>query len=216
MKVAPSILAADFSRLAEEIRQVEKAGADLIHLDIMDGVFVPNLTFGPVIVEAIKKIADRELDAHLMIINPEKYLDRYLNAGCDWISIHFESTDQTDQCLQRIRAAGKKAGLAISPPTPFVYVESYLPRLDYLLIMSVNPGFYGQAFLAETLPKIAEARTAITRQRLPCLIQVDGGIYGHNARAVRDAGADIVVAGAGIFKNPDYQRAIAELRCSKD
>lgn len=215
MKVAPSILACDFTRLSEEIRRVEEAGADLIHLDIMDGMFVPNLTFGPVIVEAVRKLAGRELDCHLMIINPEKYLDRYIEAGGDWISIHFESTDQTEACLKRIRDAGKKAGLAISPATPFVYVESYLPLLDYLVVMSVNPGFYGQKFLVETLPKIAEARAAVARHNPKCLIQVDGGIYGHNAQTVCDAGCDIVVAGAGIFKTKDYRRAIENLRCSK-
>lgn len=215
MKVAPSILACDFTRFPDEIRQVEEAGADLIHLDVMDGVFVPNLTFGPMIVDAVRRTARRELDCHLMIVDPQKHLDQYIKAGCDWISIHFESTDQTEACLERIRAAGKKAGLAISPATPFVYVQSYLPRLDYLVIMSVNPGFYGQQFIPETLPKIREARAAVDRENKKCLIQVDGGIYGRNAGAVRDAGADIVVAGAGIFKTKDYRRAIEDLRCSK-
>lgn len=216
MKVAPSILAGDFSQFQKEIRRVEKAGADLIHLDVMDGVFVPNLTFGPMIVEAVRKVATLELDVHLMIVNPEKYLNQFLDKGADWLSFHFEATARTPDCIRLIKKRGKKAGLALSPPTPFVYVEPYLEKLDYLLVMSVNPGFYGQKFKPAALKKIKAAKDAVVRNKYKCLIQVDGGIYPDNVRPIRDAGADIVVAGAGIFKTSNYRKAITELRCLKD
>ena len=216
MKVAPSILAGDFSQFQKEIRRVEHAGADLIHLDVMDGVFVPNLTFGPMIVEAVRKIATIELDAHLMIVNPEKYIDQFLDQGADWLSFHFEATARIPECIRKIKKHGKKAGLAISPATPFVYAERYLEKLDYFLVMSVNPGFYGQKFIPAVLEKIKAAKDAVVRHKLKCRIQVDGGIYPDNVRPIRDAGADIVVAGAGIFKTDNYRKAITELRCLKD
>lgn len=216
MKVAPSILAGDFSRFQKEIGRVEQSGADLLHLDVMDGVFVPNLTFGPLIVEAIAKVATIELDCHLMIVNPEKYIVRFLDAGADWLSFHFEATSRIPECIRLIRKRGRKAGLAISPATPFVYAERYLEKLDYFLVMSVNPGFYGQKFIPKTLEKIKAAKDYVVRRRLKCRIQVDGGIYPENVRPVRDAGADIVVAGAGIFKARNYRQAITGLRCLKD
>jgi ribulose-phosphate 3-epimerase len=215
VKVAPSIIAGDFSHYQQEILKIENAGADLIHLDIMDGVFVPNLTFGPMIVEAIAKVATLELDAHLMIVNPEQYLESFIAAGADWISFHCEATDRTPDCIKFIKKSKKKAGLALSPETPFDRVEPYLERLDYLLVMSVKPGFYGQKFMPEALKKIAAAKAAVVRHRYPCLIQVDGGIYVENVRPVRDAGADIVVAGAGIFKTSNYRKAITGLKCLK-
>lgn len=216
MKVAPSILAADFSRYQKEIGRVEKAGADLLHLDVMDGVFVPNLTFGPFIVAAMRKVATIELDCHLMIVNPEKYIGQFLDQGADWLSFHFEATSRIPECIRMIKKRGKKAGLAVSPATPFVYAERYLEKLDYFLVMSVNPGFYGQKFIPKTLEKIRAAKDYVVQRRLKCLIQVDGGIYPANVRPVRDAGADIVVAGAGIFKTRNYRQAITGLRCLTD
>lgn len=215
MKVAPSIIAARFAEFQREITAVEKAGADLLHLDVMDGVFVRNITFGPMVVEAINKVSTVELDAHLMIVNPENYLKQFIDAGLNWVSFHCEATDQTDECIAYIQERKVMAGLAINPPTRFDRIKNYVEKLDYLLIMTVNPGFYGQRFITDVLKKIEEAKDWITKQKLPCLIEVDGGINSVNASQVCQAGADIVVAGAGIFKAGDYKKAIEELRCSK-
>ena len=215
MKVAPSIIAAQFNEFQKEIATVEKAGADLLHLDVMDGVFVRNITFGPMIVEAIDRISTIELDAHLMIIKPENYLKQFIDAGLNWVSFHCEATDQTDECIAYIQERKVRAGLAINPPTPFDQIKRYVEKLDYLLIMTVNPGFYGQKFISDVLKKIEEAKDWITKHRLRCLIEVDGGINSVNASQVCQAGADIIVAGAGIFKAGDYKKAIEELRCSK-
>lgn len=215
MIVAPSIIAADFSQLQKEIKKVEKAGADLLHLDVMDGVFVPNLTFGPMMVEAINKMTDLELDVHLMIAKPEKYLGVFIDAGADWISFHAEASNKTDKCIRFIRNHKKKVGLAISPGTPLRKLTKYLAKIDFILIMTVNPGFYGQKFMPEILKKISEAKSWLVRHHLPCSIQVDGGISHKNAEDVARAGADIVVAGASIFKSRDYKRAVHDLRCSK-
>jgi ribulose-phosphate 3-epimerase len=215
VKVAPSIIAAKFSEFQREIAAVEGAGADLLHLDVMDGVFVPNITFGPMVVEAIKEISTVELDAHLMITKPEKYLTQFIDAGLDWVSFHLEATEKAEECIKYIQERGVKAGLAINPPTPLVEVKEYIERLEYLLIMTVNPGFYGQKFIDDVLRKIEEARDWITKRNLCCLIQVDGGINAANVLRVCQAGADIVVAGAGIFKTDDYAKAIEELRCSR-
>lgn len=215
MIVAPSVIAAHFTQFQKEIKEVEKAGVDLLHLDIMDGVFVPNITFGPMIVEAINAITEIELDAHLMIIEPEKYLKAFIDAGADWISFHAEATDKVAQCITVIKEYNKKVGLAISPPTPFHSVTRYIKNLDFLLIMSVNPGFYGQKFMPENLKKVQEAKNWIVKNNLNCLIQVDGGINNKNTCEVKRAGADIVVAGAAVFKSKDYKIAIKNLRCSK-
>jgi ribulose-phosphate 3-epimerase len=216
VRVAPSIIAADFSQFQKELKNVEEAGADLLHLDIMDGVFVPNITFGPLIVEAINTITDVELDAHLMIVHPEKYIERFIDAGADWISLHVEAADNVEQCISLIKNHNKKAGIVVSPETPFMSLSPYCEKLDFLLIMSVHPGFYGQKFIPEMLHKIKEAKDYIVKHRLRCLLQVDGGIHSGNAHDVAQAGADIVVAGAGVFKSKNYKKAIEELQCLKD
>lgn len=216
MKVAPSIIAAKFTNFQNEIRNVEKAGADLLHLDVMDGVFVPNITFGPMVVEAINEVTQLELDAHLMIVKPENYLKQFIDAGLDWVSFHCEATEKTGECIRYIKDRKVKAGLAVNPGTEFRTVQAYVERLDYLLIMTVNPGFYGQKFIAEVLSKVEEAKNWITEHGLSCLIEVDGGINEGNAGRICNAGADIIVAGAGIFKAPDYAKAVEGLRCLKD
>ncbi len=215
MKVAPSIIAADFSQLSKELKKIEAGKADLLHLDVMDGVFVPNMTFGPMIVEAIDALTNLELDTHLMIMNPEKYLKQFIDAGSNWISLHAEATEQIDGCLAFVKERDIKVGLAISPPTPFDDVKKYIEELDYFLIMSVHPGFYGQKFMHESLRKIEETKNWIVKHKLNCMIQVDGGINRENVTLVKQAGADIVVAGAAVFKSSDYKRVIEDLRCSK-
>jgi ribulose-phosphate 3-epimerase len=215
VRVAPSIIAADFSQFQKELKKIERAGVDLLHLDIMDGVFVPNITFGPMVVEAIDSITDIELDAHLMIVHPEKYLERFIEAGTDWISFHAEAVDDVDTCIMFIKNHNKKAGLVVSPETPFLSVAHHLDKLDFFLIMSVHPGFYGQKFIPEMLYKIEEAKSYIIKHRLQCLIQVDGGINSTNVKDIARAGADIVVAGAGVFKSKNYKKAIKELQCLK-
>jgi ribulose-phosphate 3-epimerase len=215
VKIAPSIIAADFTEYQTAIKAVERAGADLLHLDIMDGVFVPNLTFGPMIVKAIDSITDLELDAHLMIVNPDQYIERFLEAGADWISFHCEATEKTIDCIEQIQGQHKKAGLAINPATPFSRIVKYMERLDYLLIMTVEPGFYGQKLLTHVLDKIKQAKHYIAQHGLACILEVDGGINFDNVGSIKDAGADIIVAGAGIFKQDDFTQAIKKLRCSK-
>jgi len=181
----------------------------------MDGVFVPNLTFGPMVVDAINTVTELELDTHLMIINPEKYLKQFIDAGADWISFHCEATKQTDSCLEYIKGRNTKTGLAINPTTPFARIIQYVEKLDYLLIMTVNPGFYGQKFMSDVLAKVKEAKDYINKHKLSCLLEVDGGINYANACLINQAGADIIVAGAGVFKEENYSEAIERLRCSK-
>lgn len=215
MKIAPSIIAADFTKLSREIRAVERAGGDMLHLDIMDGVFVPNITFGPMIVQAIKNISSLELDAHLMIIRPEKYFSRFIANGVKWLSFHIETVSSAKASIRFIKKNNCRAGLAVNPETPLKSVFPYLEELNFLLIMTVHPGFYGQTFISAVLKKIKKAREIIEKNNLQCLIQVDGGINGKNARVVAQAGADILVAGAAIFKASNYKKAIRQLRCSR-
>jgi ribulose-phosphate 3-epimerase len=216
VKVAPSIIAADFTKLQREIRAVERARPQYLHLDVMDGVFVPNITFGPMIVDAIDRMTTLKLDVHLMIVKPERYIKQFIEAGADLVSFHLEATRKPRHCIRSIRSSGKKAGLAISPDTPFEPVIPYLPNLDFILIMSVHPGFYGQKFITPVSKKIEQARAYLKRHRWQCLIEVDGGIYAENACRLKSAGADIIVSGAGVFKTGNYTRAVARLQCSTD
>uniref|UniRef100_A0A7C3DIC2 Ribulose-phosphate 3-epimerase n=1 Tax=Meiothermus ruber TaxID=277 RepID=A0A7C3DIC2_MEIRU len=199
--VAPSILTADFARLGEQIREAEAAGVDWIHLDVMDGRFVPNLTFGPLVVEAIRKVTKLPLDVHLMIVEPERYLADFVRAGADWITVHFEATPHAHRAVQQVKELGKKAGLAINPGTPLEALLPLLPELDLALLMSVNPGFGGQKYIAASTERIR--RLSSLRQHInpACLVQVDGGIKPENVAEVFRAGADVVVVGSALFNN---------------
>ena len=212
IKIAPSILSADFSRLKEEIHAVEAAGADWLHVDVMDGHFVPNITIGPVVVEWVRKVANIPLDVHLMITDPDKYAPEFIKAGADWVSIHPETCADPNSSLKKIRALGAKASVAVNPDVPLARVESCFADADMVLMMSVFPGFGGQAFIPEVLPKIAALRSLIDERKLALLIEVDGGIKTDNIDLVVRAGAEVIVSGSGIFKSPDYAATIRAMR----
>jgi ribulose-phosphate 3-epimerase len=209
--VAPSILACDFARLGEEVADVTRAGADWIHCDVMDGHFVDNISFGSAFVEAAARNTDLPLDVHLMITNPDRYLDRYLPVSAS-VDIHLEADADVPETLRRIRAAGKKAGLAINPHTPIGSVEPYLGKFDILLIMTVEPGFGGQPFMEDMLPKIRAAAEMRDKRVLDFRITVDGGINAETGRRCREAGADVMVAGTSVFRAKDRAAEIAALR----
>lgn len=210
--IAPSILSADFGRLAEEIRAVEEAGADLLHVDVMDGRFVPNITIGPPVVAAIRKCSSLPLDVHLMIVEPEKYLDAFADAGADVLTVHAEATPHLQRAVARIRELGKKAGVSLNPSTSLSSVEWVLTDVDMVLLMTVNPGFGGQAYLPAMTGKIELLRAQLSRARLSVDIEVDGGIKADNVGEVVRAGANVIVSGSGIFGTPDYGKTIAEMR----
>jgi len=213
IKVAPSILSADFSRLGEEIKAVEAAGADIIHVDVMDGHFVPNITIGPLIVEAARKATKLPLDVHLMITNPELYIGDFAKAGADYITVHAETAFHLHRLIQTIREhKGVKAAVALNPATPLTALDHILADLDMVLIMSVNPGFGGQAFIPSALQKIAALRKRIDEQGLKTEIEVDGGVKPANAAEIAKAGADILVAGSAVFGTKDYATAIRGIR----
>ncbi len=211
--IAPSILSADFSRLGEEINMVEKAGADWIHIDVMDGHFVPNITIGPLIVEAAKRVTGLPLDVHLMIENPDQYLDEFLNAGSDYLTVHAEACTHLQRTLSYIRQKGGKAGVSLNPATPLSCLDHVLPDLDLILLMSVNPGFGGQSFIPQTIDKIRDLRKIIdARQGQEIILMVDGGVKVDNIGKISAAGTDSFVAGSAIFGSDDYAETIAKMR----
>jgi len=210
IKIAPSILSADFSRLGDEIRRLERAGADWIHVDVMDGNFVPNITIGPVVVRQARKCSSIPFDVHLMILNPEKYLEAFAEAGSDIITLHIEATDDVRPALRKIRSLGKRAGLTLNPDTAFERVEPHMGDIDLLLIMSVYPGFAGQDFIPEVLSKIREARDYVDANRLDVEIEVDGGINSKTGRMAVEAGATVLAAGSALFNCSDLRKEIAD------
>jgi len=210
--IAPSILSADFGRLAEEIRSVDKAGADLIHIDVMDGHFVPNLTIGPGVVKALRPHTRLLFDVHLMIDNPECFIDAFAEAGSDIITVHAEATVHLHRLIQRIKEHELKAGVSINPATPVSVLENILADVDLVLVMTVNPGFGGQRLIPGALAKVADLRALINRRQLPVLLEVDGGINADTIEAADEAGANIFVAGSAVFSTDDYAGIINRLK----
>jgi len=210
--VAPSILSADFSKLGEEIKAVEYAGADWIHIDVMDGHFVPNITIGPVVISDIRKISDIFFDVHLMIENPDKYIEKFAKAGADLITIHAETCDDILSTINKVKTLGAKVGISINPETSLDVIKEIIQNVDLVLIMSVHPGFGGQSFIEEVLPKIKEARDIINKVDKEIYLEVDGGVNGNTAKTVTDCGANVLVAGNFIFTSESYKDAIQSLK----
>jgi len=210
--IAPSILSADFGRLAEEIKRAEQAGADMIHIDVMDGCFVPNITIGPLIVEAVKKATMLPLDVHLMIIQPEKYIEDFVKAGADILTVHVEACPHLHRTVWQIKESGIRAGVSLNPATSLSSIEEIIYDIDLILIMSVNPGFGGQKFIPSTLDKINRAKKMILSNKLQTVIEVDGGVKLENAKKIVQAGADILVMGSAFFEQKDYKIFMKQLR----
>lgn len=212
VKIAPSILSADFLKLADEVKAAEAAGVDMLHIDVMDGHFVPNITIGPFIVEAIKKATTLPLDVHLMIEEPDRYLKDFIHAGADYITVHAEAALHLHRTIQWIKDTGIKAGVSLNPSTPVWSLEHILSDTDMVLLMSVNPGFGGQEFIPQVFDKIRQLKVLIKERGLETLIEVDGGIKCGNAKKVADAGADILVMGSAFFHSKDYKTLVKNLR----
>lgn len=213
IKIAPSVLSADFARMGEEIKSVEQAGADIIHLDVMDGVFVPNITFGIKMVADVRKITSLPLDCHLMIVHPEKYVKDFAKAGADYITVHYEACGENlKDTLLLIKENNVKCGLVINPDTPVEKVENLIPLCDMVLVMSVFPGFGGQKFIADVLDKCRAIRKIIDENNLDCLLEIDGGINADTAKSAREAGCDVLVAGSAVFGASDRVAAISSVR----
>lgn len=212
VKIAPSILSANFSKLGEEIIAVEKGGADYIHIDVMDGHFVPNITIGPLIVEAIRPITKLPLDVHLMIENPDQYIEAFAKAGADYITVHVEACRHLHRTIQSIKAQGVKAGVVLNPATPIESIQHIIADVEMVLLMSVNPGFGGQKFIPEVLPKIRKVRELAEQKGLNLEIEIDGGVNQETAKLCIEAGADVLVAGSAIYNTEDYAKSISLIR----
>jgi len=209
--LAPSILSADFGHLADDVARAERGGAALLHLDVMDGHFVPNLTIGPVVVKAVRRATRLPLDVHLMIENADRYLDAFADAGANWISLHVEALPHLERAVAHLRGRGVKAGAALNPSTPLSSLEEILPELDYVLVMSVNPGFGGQSFLPGSLDKVRRLRETLRQRGLSAKIEVDGGVDEDNVKSLVDAGADVLVAGTAVFGRGDPESSARRL-----
>ncbi|MCL4558190.1 MAG: ribulose-phosphate 3-epimerase [Deltaproteobacteria bacterium] len=215
IRIAPSLLASDFSRLAEEIKAVEMAGADMLHIDVMDGRFVPNITIGQPVVSSIRKTTKLPLDVHLMIVDPMDHIDSFIDAGADIVTVHLEACNHLHRAMATIKSAGRGAGVSLNPATPVVMLKDILEELSLVLIMTVNPGFGGQEFIRSGLDKIKELDRIRQSRNASLLIEVDGGITAQNVAGVIKAGADIVVAGTAIFGSKDYRQAIRRLKLAR-
>ncbi len=215
LQIAPSILSADFARLADAVAAVEAAGADMLHVDVMDGRFVPNISVGIPVVKALKNVTRLPLDVHLMIVEPERYIDAFVDAGADILTIHVEACTHLQRALSQIRERGARAGLAFNPATPADSLRYLLDDLDLVLCMSVNPGFGGQAFLPSAMSKLREIRTLLNESKSAALLEVDGGVNAKWAEPLQQVGCDVLVAGSAVFGQPDYKQAIAALRGSQ-
>lgn len=209
--VAPSILSADFGNLERDIKMIDRSAAEWVHIDVMDGVFVPNISFGFPVMKPVRRATKKVLDVHLMIVEPERYVKRFAEAGADYVTFHHEASNNPRAIIAEIKAAGAKAGVSVKPATPVEEIFPYLDELDLVLIMSVEPGFGGQSFMPHSLDKVRTLRKEISQRGLECIIEIDGGISAKNAREVFDAGVDAVVAGSAVFAAPNPEEAIVEI-----